>query len=565
MALRPYQLEQHAAIRSNYDKAVRQQLISAATGTGKTYTFANLPSFLKPVLPGRMLVLAHREELLDQAIADIIAANPYLSVTKEMGGCVGDENADVIVASVATLGRAGSDRGDRFPWDQIDKVVTDEAHHATNDSYRTIYNLADVLRPDTHKLHVGFTATPQRADGKALAEIFKRVVHEYSLRRAIEEGYLVEPHGVRVTTQVSLADVKTNSSGDYSEKSLADTINTPERNQLVVKAWLEHGFNRPTIGFTANIKHAVDLAAMFQYYNVKAEALWGDDPERADKIARHKSGETTVLLNCGVLTEGYNDPQISCILLARPTKSGVLYCQMIGRGTRLYIGKDDCIVIDVVDSSAKNSLLTLPTLMGLSTTLDLRGRGLWETVKKLEDAAKDYPQIDFSKLVDIDSLETFIQSVNLFEVKFPEEVENNSDLTWYTAPTGGYILKLPKPKSMLEKEYKLPAKFKTPVDQVTVTQNLLDKFEIVGNIKGKRYRGERNTIGEAFQVADDLIDSKAPEALKLLNRHEEWHDSPATDKQIAKLRKLYKGKAIPLNLDKGAASKLISQAIAAKG
>lgn len=551
MPLRPYQLETHAAIRKSYDTMIRQQLVSAATGTGKTYTFANLPGVLSDVLPERMLVLAHREELLDQAIKDIKSANPTLSVTKEMGAYVGDENADVIVASVATLGRKGTERGQRFPWEKIDKVITDEAHHAITDTYRNVYELADVLRPDTHKLHVGFTATPQRADGKAMAAVFKRIVYEYSLRRAIEEGYLVEPHGIRVHTDTSLADVKL-SGGDFSLGSLADAINTPQRNQLVVKAWLDHGKGRPTIGFTANIQHAADLCAMFVHYGVKAEYVWGEDPERKDKIARHKSCETTVLLNCGVLTEGYDDPQISCILLARPTRSGVLYCQMVGRGTRLFLGKNDCIVIDVVDASSKNSLLTLPTLMGMDAKLNLKGKGILWAVKKLEDAAKDYPAIDFSQLGDIDSLTTYIEGINLFEVKFAAEVETNSDLTWYNSPTGGYVLKLPSEYTVKDK------------DQVQVIENILGKFDIVGKIKGKKYRGERDTIGEAFQAADSLIADKAGEALKLLKRKEEWHDAPATEPQLKMLRRLYKGKAIPPGLDKGAASKLISSAMASK-
>ena len=204
MELRPYQLEQQKAVLSNYDGGVRQQLVSAATGTGKTVLFSRLPDLMRSRLPGKMLVLAHREELLEQAIEDIKAANPTLSVTKEKGAEIADVNADVIVGSVATLGKKDSQRALRFPWESITTVVTDEAHHSTEASYNNIYELADVLRPDTHKLHLGTTATPQRADGKALAKVYRKIVHEYGLRRAIEEGYLVEPIGIRVRTNTSL-------------------------------------------------------------------------------------------------------------------------------------------------------------------------------------------------------------------------------------------------------------------------------------------------------------------------------------------------------------------------
>lgn len=561
----PFQSEIKLAIGASYDKGIRQQLVAAATGTGKTHTFSGLPTSLHSRLPGRMLVLAHREELIDQGIKKMILSNPDLHVTKEMGGIVGDVNADVIVASVATLGREGSTRGDRLPWDQIDKIITDEAHHATEQTYTNIYEFADVLRPDTHKLHVGFTATPQRADGKALAKVFRKIVYEYSLRRAVEEGYLVEPKGIRVKSNTSLSEVKSGSGGDFAVNSLADAINTPERNQLVVRAWMDHAQGRCTIGFTANIAHAVALAEMFQHYGIKAEAVWGDDPERADKIERHKSGKTLVLLNCGVLTEGYDDPQIGCILLARPTKSGVLYCQMVGRGTRLFAGKTDCLVIDIVDATSKNNLLTLPTLMGLPTTLDVKGKGVVWAVKKMEEAAKEYPAIDFSLLADIDSLETYISDVNLFEVKFTEEVEEGSDLSWYTSPTGGYILTLPKPEG---------SHWSVMADKVRITQNLLDKYEVLGTIKGVTYRGERDTIEEAFGVADKLILDKASESLVLLKRNAGWHEGEATAPQIELLTKLVKAynkkhpgkpaKVIPPNLGKGAASKLIGQFLANK-
>lgn len=545
---RPYQVEMKSAMAKAYDELVRQQLISAATGTGKTSVFAGIPDYFRSRLPGQTLVLAHRQELIKQAIDRMEEVNPHLTVTREQGVHLGDMNADVIVASVDTL---QGERALKVNWASIDKIVTDEAHHAITDSYTNIYGLADVLRPDTHKLHAGFTATPQRADGKAMAAVFKKIVYTYSLRRAIKEGYLVEPKGIRVKTQTSLADVKTNN-GDYSVQSLADVIDNPERNQLVVRAWLDHSKGRCTIGFTANIAHAVHLAEAFEYYGVKAEAVWGDDPDRAAKIDRHKSGVTTVLLNCGVLTEGYDDPQIGCILLARPTRSGVLYCQMVGRGTRLFTGKDDCIIIDIVDATAKNSLLTLPSLMGLSSALDLRGKGLLWAVEQMEEAAKDYPAIDFSKLADIDSLELFIQDTNLFEVSFPIEVENNSDFSWFTSPTGGYVLTLPKPKD---------SHFSVKPDKITVTQNLLDKFEVFGSLKGKTYKGERETIEEAFAVADKLIADKAPEVLTLIRQKATWHDGPATEKQLKALKSLAKkiGKVVPPNITKGAASKLIGQ------
>jgi superfamily II DNA or RNA helicase len=352
--------------------------------------------------------------------------------------------------------------------------------------------------------------------------------------------------------------------GDYASDELADTVNTPMRNKLIVKAWEEKGKNSSTVAFTVDIQHAKDLAQMFRDHGHTAEAIWGDDPERAQKLADHRAGKIKILTNCGILVEGYDDWQIMCIILARPTKSSVLFTQMVGRGTRLQEGcenlltdfrqawKQDCIIIDVVDSCTRLSLITLPTLMGLAANLDLKGQGVYDVAKKVEEEAKKFPHIDFTKLADIDNIQQFIEEVNLFDIKFLPEVENNSDFTWYPSATGGYILMLPKQSPT------------QTADRVTIEQNLLDNWEIRGTIKGKRYKGERGTIEEAFTAADGIIRTTSSEALKVLSREATWHKDPATEGQIRMLNKLYKGKALPLDMDKGKASRLISSFIAGK-
>lgn len=564
---RPYQSQAKSAVKTELSKGTYRQLINMATGTGKTVVFSQLPDHLKDVLPGQTLVLAHREELIDQAVQKMRSINPHLRIDKEKAQHKADPSlADVIVASVATLGRKGTKRLEKYNWERFDKFITDEAHHSIASSYTNIYDAAGLMNPVDKRLLLGVTATPTRGDGKALAQLYKKIVFVYSMRQAIEDGWLVDVRGVRVTTSTNLDQVKI-VGGDFAQDMLADAVNNPARNQTVVKAWLDHGQNRQTVGFTVDIKHAQDLAAMFQHYGVKAEAIWGDDPERADKLKRHKNRETTVLLNCGVLTEGYDDWQIGCIILARPTKSGVLFTQMVGRGTRLQDGcgnlksgelpmehaqlqfgeiKKDCIVIDVVDASSRHSLITLPTLMGMSSGLDLKGGSVVRAVKALETAQKEYSHIDFTKLQDITQLKSFIEQVNLFEVKFPPEVEENSQLSWHPAADGGFILLLPNK------------------EEVRIKQNLLDQWEISGIIHNQKYKGIRDSIEQAFKVADDLIYDKAVESLKILKREATWHNDTPSIGQINLLKKLYKGKPIPDTLTKGQASKLISSFLAGK-
>jgi len=559
---RPYQNDQLAAIESNYTRNIYQQVISAATGTGKTVVFAQIPEHMKKHLPGQMLVLSHTDELLDQSIDKIQKANPKLTVSKEKASTYADTDSDIIVASVASLGRKGTKRIKRFDWDKIDKLVTDECHHSTATSYLNIYEEARVLpEHGTNKLHVGFTATPQRADGKALAKIFKSIVHEYALRQAITDGWLVDVKGIKVHTTDSLDHIKT-VMGDFSKEELASTVNNPIRNRLAVNSWMEHAKGRQTLVFCVDIKHAQDMANEFSAHGIKCEAIWGSDPDRETKLNLLREGKLDVICNCNVLTEGFDYWGISCIILARPTKSGVLYTQMIGRGTRLEEGignlktlviepeasyKQDCIVIDLVDNSSKHSLVTLPTLMGLNSRLDLKGHSLVGSIKEIEEAQEEYSHISFDGLTDIDSLGSYIESVDLFNVKPIPEVDDNSELVWHPNVSGGYILILPN-----------------KLGEVKLAQNLLDKWELHANIADKKYRGEREDIREAFNAADGLIMREIGDSIKLVKKGQRWHGDPATTAQLKLLAKLFKGKPLPKTLSKGEASVLIGRQLAKK-
>lgn len=534
-----------------------------ATGTGKTVVFSQLPDRVRDLLPGQMLILAHREELIDQAVAKMREINPRLRIDKEKAEHHADPSvADAIVASVQTLGRKGTKRLLKYNWDRIDKYVTDEAHHAVAQSYLNIYDAANLFSDRNKRLLLGVTATPQRGDGQGLAKVFDKIVYTYSMRQAIEDGWLVDVRGIRVNSDTVLDDIHV-VAGDFAQDELADAVNNPERNQLCVKAWLDNAEWRQTVGFTVNIQHAKNLAEMFRYYKVAAEAVWGDDPQRREKLLAHKNCEFPVLLNCAVLTEGYDDWQIGCVLLAKPTKSGATYVQMVGRGTRLQPGvgnlkqalageyrgyKQDCLVIDVVDASSRHSLVTLPTLMGMNGKLNLKGKSLVGTIQQLEQTQEQHPSLDFSNLTDLLQLRALIQDANLFDFKPPVEAERNSALTWHSGLNGGFVLLLPGNE-----------------DKVKIAQNLLDQWEITANIAGKKYRGQRDRMEEAFSAADKLVYDTTPEAEKLLHRQAKWRDDPPTDKQMTFLRKIFKGKPIPRDLTKGLASELIGRHLAQEG
>ena len=543
--LRPYQNKAIESIRTNYLAGINRQLLCMATGTGKTEVFAHLPQETKDILPGQSMILLHRDELAQQAYKKLIQLNPKFRVNIEAGGLYADPDADVVIASVQTLGRKDTKRVNRFDFSHFDKWIVDEAHRSITESYYNVYNAANLLLPGDKRLLLGVTATPVRGDGQGLGQLYEKISYSYGLRTAIEEGYLVDIRGIRVDTETSLDGVRTKG-GDYDQKELADAVNNPARNELVCQAYMDNCAGRQAIGFSVDIQHAKDLAKTFQDHGLWAEAVWGNDPDRAQKITEFRERHIDILFNAQLLTEGFDLPSITCVILAAPTKSPVVFSQRVGRGTRLYDGKSDCIVLDVCDSTSRHSLVTLPTLLGMPSRLNMRGHGLVESIKIIEEELKELPHLDFTTLKDIDQIKAFVEDVNLFEVKFPSEVEQNSEFTWHPAYTGGYILMLPNK------------------DSVTIKQNLLDKFELYGIIKGKKYRGERDTIEDAFSAADTLIRKEVPECLKVVKREAEWHNLPPTEKQLKQVKKLFKGKQIPDNLTRGSASKLIGSALAGK-
>lgn len=565
MANRPHQDRALNAIESNWDEGVYDQLIAMATGTGKTHVFSQLPERMKSRLPGQMIVLAHRDELLDQAVNKLRHENPTLRVEKEKAAAWADVNSDIIVASVQSVGREGSARANRFDFNKVDKYVIDEAHHSTASGYTNFLGSANIyprLSFD-NRLLVGVSASAQRSDGTPLATLYKRIVYSYGMREAIKDGWLVDVRGKRVNTRTSLDEVRSQA-GDFKQDELADTVNTPERNHLILQSWRLYADNLRSIAFTVDIKHAIDLAEMFKSFGVRAEAVWGDDPQRAEKIANHKAGRLDVLFNCGILVEGYDDPQVACILMCCPTKSGVKYVQCVGRGTRLFPGKDHLLVLDFADNTRRHSLVTLPTLMGLPAGLDLDGKSLLWATEQMEKVQESFPHISLEHLSSIDNLEQYVQDVDLFTINFAPEVSEHSELTWFPYE-GGYILHVPFPK-----EYEIDWANKPKGDYVTIKQNLLDKWEIRSKLTewvtnrgwvARTYKAEVDTLTSAFSKGDGLIQDKRQDSLGALVQEAKWHKDKPTAAQLQRLRRMFPGKTFPADLTKGSVSRLISSRI----
>ena len=481
-----------------------------------------------------MLVLAHRDELIDQAAEKLAHWNPSLNIGVEAGDRKAAAGMDVVVASVATLGRKFSKRLESYFREWPEAVVVDEAHHAAAASYQAIFARFGLFRPDNRTLLLGVTATPFRADGEDLSETFEQVTFRYDIRQAIGDGWLSDIRGLRLKTQARLDRVKQRG-GDFATDELAEAVNTPERNAEIAKCWLEHAIGRPTLAFTVNIAHAQTLAREFCRYGIKAEAIWGDDPERAAKVARFRARETQVLANCALLTEGFDAPQTSCVIMARPTRSQGLYMQCIGRGTRLAAGKPDALIIDVVDNSSKFSLANVSKAMGLPEGLDLKGQFACKTAEVLDEIARQHPGATFAEITDLSQVNAIVERVDLFRVDISPEVRENSNLRWMRMPDG-FVLWLPNRECM------------------RIRANLLDHFDCVAN--GHKF-AEAKTLHGAFAQADGWVRRSCPAALAVVSGKSRWLGEPATKKQLAVLSR-HMG-TIPVDLTKGQASALIGR------
>lgn len=513
-------------------------LVALPTGTGKTVVFSKFPDFFR--MKRRLLVLAHREELLEQARRKFLAANPELRVEIEQAQRYASDEAQVVVASVATLGRTDGTRLSRLRREDFFLVVVDEAHHAVARSYRRVFDHFGLFEPDSRRMLVGFTATPYRGDKRGLGEVFEDVVFRRDLREMIVRGYLARIRGWRISTNVDLDGIRVRH-GDFVESQLAATVNVELRNGLVVQAYRRFADGRRAVVFCADVAHAQAMARAFAELGVPAAALWGAMPkdDRRATLEAFSAGELAVLTNCAVLTEGFDEPRVDCVILARPTKSRLLYVQMVGRGTRLHPDKDDLLVIDVVDNSRKHELAGVHSLFALPEDLELRGEDALEVAERVEQLGERYPWLDLQRVSHAGELELAAERIDFMELEPPEEIRRSSDFAWCSSPGGGYRLPLPDGEELL------------------VRPNLLDAWDIVhrGPEGSARIDGRRS-LDAAIKHADRLTRLRTPEAVKLIDVRASWRQQPPTSSQLALLRK--RNIPIPEGLTRGGASWIIA-------
>ena len=343
MELRPYQQEAKDAIFDQWEK-VDKTLLVLPTGCGKTIVFAKVTE--ECVRRGcRVLILAHRGELLQQA-ADKIAKATKLGCATEKADetCLGSWFR-ITVGSVQTMMR--EKRLARFPEDYFDTIIIDEAHHCISDSYQR------VLQHFPEAKILGVTATPDRGDMKNLGQVFDSLAYEYTLPKAIKEGYLSPIKALTIPLKLDLSGVGIQS-GDFKSGDIATALDPYL--QQIAEEMKNYCMDRKTVVFLPLVKTSQKFRDILNEQGFKAAEVNGESKDRAEILDAFDRGEYNVLCNSMLLTEGWDCPSVDCIVVLRPTKVRSLYSQMVGRGTRLYPDKDHLLLLDFLWHTERHEL-----------------------------------------------------------------------------------------------------------------------------------------------------------------------------------------------------------------
>lgn len=361
LAYRPYQRQTIDAIQSDWAAGCSDVMITVATGGGKTVIFLGLLAETLHQHPHkRCLIIAHRNELIDQPIERLAMFWPHL---RSRSGIVmaGQDECDkqIIVATVQTLNAKG--RLERIlAHGPIDYLVTDECHHAPANTYVQVYECLREANPNLR--HVGVTATPLRADGEGLRKVYEKESAHYGIKELVRLGFLAPPRWLGIKTGISLKGVSSNGGGedrDFNQRQLASIFETDNCFELVVESHKKYAAERPSICFTVSVEGAHDLAKKFNEAGIPAAAADGTTPkpERKQIINDFRAGRLQVLCNVGLWTEGLDLPELSCVHMVRPTQSDGLYAQCIGRGLRILPGKEDALILDYLPKDTRNIAL----------------------------------------------------------------------------------------------------------------------------------------------------------------------------------------------------------------
>jgi superfamily II DNA or RNA helicase len=454
-------------------------LIQMATGCGKTATFTNIKR------KGRVLVLAHREELVTQPIKYYDCP-----VGIEMANHKSN-NEPVVIASVMSL----THRLEKFKPDDFDMIITDEAHHAAANSYKKIYQY---FKP---RLHLGFTATPNRGDNIRLDDVFQDIIFERDIKWAIQNHYLTDIYCMRVNIGYDISKVARRM-GDFAPGELEEAMNTEVLNKAIAEAYKKYAVGQ-TLIFATSVKHAEDIAKEIP----GAVAVTAETKNREELIRKFTNREIPVLVNCMIFTEGTDMPLVETVMIARPTSNNSLYTQMVGRGLRLYPGKEKLTLIDLVGTTGRANLCTAPSLLGIDLNAVPANKQ-----DEIQGDLFDLPELIIQKA---DCPSSWIRNVEIVDLWAKDQDYNLHGVNYFKMPNGNMVVTIPKKKIVIPAQDEL----------------------------GKTiWNGKKVTMQKAFDEAYIYLKENYPDQEYIWNidSMRKWGKLPASEKQVEIIKRFMK-------------------------
>jgi len=535
MPLRPYQEQAVKASLAAFDKGILSQVITLPTGTGKTVVGTELPRAYQIKPNERVIWFVQKDELAQQAARSFAKRWPQATIGIEMERSRAN-SAQIVIASIPSLQKK---RLEQFNVEAFRLHCSDEAHHSPAASYLNVYRRFRIMKgenPDPHRVHVGFTATPNRADNIGLDSVFEKVVFPYSgseyaggLLPFIKRGYLADIVAYRVETRLDITEVKSRY-GDFVASQLARVVNTPARNRIAVDEYLEasYGGTLQGLAFTSDIAHTEALAQEFKDRGIRAFGLSSNTKKyRRQAIEAYQNGDLQVLVSANMLTEGVDLPGAVVGIMACPTRSPLKYRQCVGRLTRpnpapealaeydargeICIGaKRQCRIIDLVDVSSKHPLHTAPTLFGLNPKFNANGDSLTQAQERVRAAQAEF-SIAMEDIVDLAQLENVRSRINLLASQsVPAEIKKLSKFAWIAAGPGAYRISLPK-------------------ITLSVETDTLGQCTIYKTTDGVSMQaGQADTLAMGISLAEAMI---PPDLQRMGSAKAGWRNEPSTGKQ----------------------------------
>lgn len=551
---RPYQTDILDNVFDAYDRGIRSGIINLHVGGGKTYIAARITKRMRERFPTKKTAfLVDRRELAFQAQKAFQRDDPSLRVGIEMADTHAPKDCDVVIFSIATIGRKGSFRIGKWNNTDFSNVIVDEAHGSIAPMWIRALHYFGCTKEnnDPDKLLVGLTGTAFRNDGLSLGTLYDDIFAQRTIADGIKDGWLTDIEYIQIETNTDLSEVHTRG-GEFVQTELTNKINNPLRNGQIIKAYQDYCGGTALV-FAGSVEHAYILADLFNAEGIPAMCIEGgtDENDRAEAVNKFRQEEGfKVFTNYGVFSVGVDFPELDAIILARPIKSTVLYTQIVGRVLRtsatafidlaetaeqrkLWIAesiKPTGKVIDFMDNVGKHNVCTLPVLFGLNPKVKTKKKKFFEEVVEVIEEMKKELKVDVRNIVDPDTITLRVNrsKMNIKEFAPDEYIKSLSSYLWLNTGDDEYELVLPKNNVTL-----------------IAKRNMIDRYEIHlydANEKTQRLLNSFNSLAGGIHAADELIKEKNWD--DTFAKQEKWNGDEPSKKQIDAIWKMFGKKGL---------------------